>query len=1126
MPQAAGWSIGDRILDRYEVLAVHGRGGMGLVHRVRHLGWRLDLAVKSPRPEWFADDEDRRRFVREAETWVSLGVHPNLCACHYVRTVDGIPRVFAEYVDGGSLREWIDDGRLYQGGPRVGLARILDIAVQMAWGMAHAHGRGVVHQDLKPGNVLLDTTGTAKVTDFGLARVGRPRARRGGDATILVTVGGMTPAYASPEQLGGGRAGRRTDVWSLAVTVLEMFTGRVTWTIGPAAVDVLDSPGAGAPGRPSMPPALVALLGRCLSFEPSGRPAGMAVLADELIGVYEQECGPYPRPAPRSADLRADELTNRALSLLDLDRTDEARQCFDEALAADPRHVGATWNSGLLAWRTGRITDEAFLARLDEVGAYTSAEWPVRQLIAEVHRERGSDPGTARIGGCRHVLDGHTGHVDAVVVTADARRALSAGRDGTVRIWDLDAGRCLHVLDEHTGAVTAVAVTADGSRALSAGADGSVRYWDVAAGRCLRVLDGHSSRVTSVAVTADGTRAISGCVGGTLWVWDLSSGHGRCVLDDHPGVQSVALTGDGRLALAAGYRDVRLYDLDTGRHLAGLPGGPHGVALVGGLAYSSSVPSVALADDGRLALAVDDRIVRVWDLDSGGCVRVFDGHSHWVHSMAVSPDGRLAVSCGADETLRVWQPATARCVRTFTGHDGIVSSAAINEGATVAVSGGADGTVRVWDLPDPGLLRCTFRPCRPRSHTELTAGEARLTELLAAARSAAALSSATLSSAAASSAAASSAAASSAARHGGRDAAELLREARELPGYERDPRVMAAWRELSRVSSRLGVRDIWQSRVLETAAEAISVVRIGPDGRVGLSGGGRTVRVWEIGGVRRLHTFAGHPIGVGDGFVVITDLLSPVSGQAEGTIRILDAVTGRELHALEGHRARWATLTPDGRMLVSGAADGAVRVWDTTSGRRVRDLAGAGAAGTGFLFSLQGHTYSGVVRAVAALPGGERVLAGGDDGDGRLREWDLVTGACLRTFRGHHSGAVRSIATTPDGRLALSAGGRGDATVRVWDLITGECRHTLRGHSDSVAAVVVTADGSVALSAGGDGLRSWDPSTGRSLHTLDGKGGRVRTLAMSPDGNHAYSGGDDGTVREWEIDWELGPVSR
>lgn len=1091
MPQAAGWSIGDRILDRYEVLAVHGRGGMGLVHRVRHLGWQLDLAVKSPRPEWFADDEDRRRFVREAETWVSLGVHPNLCACHYVRTVDGIPRVFAEYVDGGSLREWIDDGRLYRGGPRVSLARILDIAVQVAWGTAHAHGRGVVHQDLKPGNVLLDTTGTAKVTDFGLARAGRPGARRGGDATILVTVGGMTPAYASPEQLGGGRAGRRTDVWSLAVTVLEMFTGRVTWTIGPAAVDVLDSPGAGAPERPSMPPALAALLGRCLSFEPSGRPAGMAVLADELIGVYEQECGPYPRPAPRSADLRADELTNRALSLLDLDRTEEARKCFDEALAADPRHVGATWNSGLLAWRTGRITDDAFLSRLGEVSAYSSPAWPVRQLIAEVHRERGE--AADRADGCRHVLDGHAGPVDAVAVSADATRALSAGRDGSLRLWDLVNGRCLLAIDAHPGAVTDVALTADGSRALSAGDDGSVRYWDLATGSRLRVLAGHSSRVTSVAMTADGTRAISGCLGGTLRVWDLATGQGRPVFDDHPGVQSVALASSGRLALAAGYRDVRLYDLDTGRHLADLPNGPHGVARIGGFAYSNSVPSVAFAgalgapDGGtRLALVVDDRIVRVWDLDAGGCVRVFDGHTHWVHAMAASPDGRLAVSCGADATVRVWQPASARCIRTFTGHDGIVRSVAISPDATVAVSGGADGTVRVWDLPDPDLLACMFRPCRPRSHTELTAGEAQLTELLAAAP----------------------------------PSVELLRRARELPGYERDPRVLAAWRALSRVTDRAGVRDVWQSRVLENASDAISVVAVGPDGRAGLSGGGRTVRVWETGTGRRLHTFAGHPIGVGDGVVVIADLLSPLSGQAEGTIRALDAVTGRELHALEGHRARWATLTPDGRLLVSGAADGAVRVWETTTGRRVRDLPGAAEAGTGFLFSLQGHTHSGVVRAVAALPGGERVLAGGDDGDGRLREWDLVTGACLRTFRGHHTGAVRSIATTPDGRLALSAG---DATIRVWDLSTGECRHTLHGHTGNVTAVVVTVDGSVALSAGGDGLRCWDLSTGRSLHHLDGPGGRVRALAIGPDGNHAYSGGDDGTVREWEIDWDLAP---
>ncbi|ONH26549.1 hypothetical protein BL253_24090 [Pseudofrankia asymbiotica] len=153
---AAFWKVGDRILGLYEVLEVFTAGGMGLVYRVHHLGWGVDLAVKSPRLDLPGGDAIRESFLREARLWVSLGVHPYVCTCHYVRTLDGIPRAFAEFVDGGSLHDWIEDGRLYSGGHRAALARILDIAAQVAWGVAHAHERGVVHQDLKPANVLLD----------------------------------------------------------------------------------------------------------------------------------------------------------------------------------------------------------------------------------------------------------------------------------------------------------------------------------------------------------------------------------------------------------------------------------------------------------------------------------------------------------------------------------------------------------------------------------------------------------------------------------------------------------------------------------------------------------------------------------------------------------------------------------------------------------------------------------------------------------------------------------------------------------------------------------------------------------------------------------------------------------
>ncbi|MFF7144809.1 serine/threonine-protein kinase [Streptomyces nodosus] len=230
------WQVGDVVAGLYRVTKVHAHGGMGLVYRVRHLGWDVDLAVKTPRPALIRNPLGHRQFVTEAQTWMALDMHPHVCTCYYVRTIDDVPRVFAQYADGGSLRELIDSGRLHRGDQDERLARLLDLAIQTAWGLDHAHRRGVVHRDVKPANVLLGADGTAKVTDFGLARV-RDLAATEEDtppmASVLVSSGGFTPAYASPEQLAGEPLGRRTDVWSFAVSVLEMCVGRITWPGGP-----------------------------------------------------------------------------------------------------------------------------------------------------------------------------------------------------------------------------------------------------------------------------------------------------------------------------------------------------------------------------------------------------------------------------------------------------------------------------------------------------------------------------------------------------------------------------------------------------------------------------------------------------------------------------------------------------------------------------------------------------------------------------------------------------------------------------------------------------------------------------------------------------------------------------
>ena len=371
--QLAGqeWRMGDIILDQYEVMGILGTGGMGKVYKVHHRGWNTDLAVKSPKPEIFAKADGKENFIREAETWINLGLHPHIVSCYYVRTLGGIPRIFAEYVQEGSLADWIGKRKLYEGGHKQALERILDVAIQFAWGLHYAHEQGLVHQDVKPANVMMASDGTVKVTDFGLAKARVMAGEVGiqtasGAKSILVSSRGMTPAYCSPEQATGQVLSRRTDIWSWGVSVLEMFVGSVTWMVGVVAREALACHEPQDPVIPAMPAAVVKLLARCFQPRPQDRPATMLEVATSLQEIYERELGySYPRQAPKAADALADSLNNRALSLYDLGRIEEAKQVWQQALQADPHHVEATYNQGITLWRQGVLTDDVLVRQLE-----------------------------------------------------------------------------------------------------------------------------------------------------------------------------------------------------------------------------------------------------------------------------------------------------------------------------------------------------------------------------------------------------------------------------------------------------------------------------------------------------------------------------------------------------------------------------------------------------------------------------------------------------------------------------------------------------------------------------------------------------------------------------------------
>ena len=682
----ADFKKGEVLLDTYKIESDAIKGGMGSVWRVHHAGWDVDLAMKRPQPQCFSDEKSKLDFIRECDTWISLGLHPNIVSCYYVRLVGGVPTIFSEWMDGGDLAHAIDDGSLYENltdKPAQVQERILDIAIQFARGLYYAHEakdeagkcRDLIHQDVKPGNVLLAKSGEVKVSDFGLLKAAETLVRSESadglssqhldDTVSKLRING-TPAYCSAEQMEHKPLTLKTDIYSWAVSVLEMYVGGHTWANG--SVVGMDCQRYFEQACVPVPKPVKDLLKRCLATEPEDRPHDFGLIIAELRAIYQLETGgAYPREAGGTTSDTADSLNNRALSMLDLGKPAEAEKLWNRALHANAQNPAANYNYWLRRWESADCRGAEALTRLQEA--------KVPEAVIQ-RMERRYAPRLLR-----HVENASKGGFGWPVVNPDGKLLAYSVKDDdgkpVIVLRSLDTGEELAVLRGHSGRfVGRLAFLSGGKhRLVSCGDDATLRVWDAETGQCVFMQQeaAKENKNRQAGQPDDGMPEADGSA-------------------DRNAFHDFLLMPDGRHALTIGHnRGLMLWPLYEGGQ----------ATLLNSQQY---IMALALHPDGQHVFLAHGQAIYRGSLSGGDLEpwlhRMFFERHAFVRQVFVTPNGEDIVT--ADEKVTIWDAERRKMRRELLPWaPGVALS---NDGALILCWGSTSKTVELWRREDGALL--------------------------------------------------------------------------------------------------------------------------------------------------------------------------------------------------------------------------------------------------------------------------------------------------------------------------------------------------------------------------------------------------------------------------------------
>jgi WD40 repeat protein/serine/threonine protein kinase len=1025
-------------LGDFQLVREVGRGGMGIVYEAFQLSLERRVALKVLPLAATMDPRQLQRFRNEARAAATLD-HPHIVKVYAVGEERAVHFYAMQFIDGQSLADFLRQ-RLpaesspgadnatgpYEAGPattalqkatrnsaprdKAYFRNVARLGIQAAEALEHAHGLGIVHRDIKPGNLLLDGQGELWVADFGLARTAA-------DSGLTITgdlVG--TVRYMSPEQALARHSlvDHRTDIYSLGATLYELLTGQPA-VGGEDRQEILLHIANKEPRLPraldrNIPAELETIVLKALAKEPGERYATARELAEDLTAFLQDRPIKARRPTPGQ----------RAAKWARRHRGVATAAVAGLALAVLILGVSTAVILGMnadLRYQKG-ITDEALAQR---TVALDAERWALyRQRLVNIDRD-GLDREFTRA------------------------RQLLEQCPPELRYWEW---RYLNRLCQNDrtplqGLINS-GVSPDGGRLAAAVRTDTdevfLKVWNTASGKeifCSNVSRLTGTRTTSVpriALGPDGRNvaAVLESRKALLRVWEVKTNNVVFNLDT-PEVRSIcglAFSPDGKSLAAAGLDQVvKVWDLAAGTEVLTLR------------AHTARQLSVAFSPDGKsLASAGADGLVNVWwHRASGWETRTLRGHLTVATWVAFSPDGKRLASAGTDKTVRLWDLATGKEVPKMVGHADEVWKVAFSPDGTRVVSTDAKATAIVWDaqtgkevatLPQAGLSAIGFY--RDGDHLVLPLDPVpRVVDV--------------------------------------RQSPDVVIVRGDKLFAPSSVAFSPDSRRLAVGSSDRSIRvvDVADGRLhwreLHDPLQSPRQVAFSPDGRRLASGGGTVVRLWDPDRgqeVRKLEGHAGPVFGLAfspDGKHLASAAGSRGGPRKGGEVKIWEVDTGLEVTSFRDEKAQYFSVaySPDGTRLAA-ETDGATRpvkihLWDLTTGQPPRTLASPlvreGAWG-GVAFSRDGRWLvwspgDGHVRISDAETGQELVKVPGHRAglspDGRR----LVTaqgaalwvrsaqGEELLALRGHKM-PVQDVAVSPDGTRLASAHGL-ERMVKIWD---------------------------------------------------------------------------------------------